>query len=152
MKSAVVDVNDVADYFIYKGKFYELQRGSISNLKLQKLLYYSQAWFYTLTGYKLFDEKVKAWAHGPVVPNIYYKYKKYGYNGITKKVNSIPPLIERNVNVKDVLKGVWRTYGDFSAKDLEKITHLEPPWQRARNTPSKEITVDKMKDHYKSYL
>jgi len=155
---AVVDVNDVADYFIYKSQFDARRRSSISPLKLQKLLYYSQAWFYTLMERKLFSDKIEAWVHGPVVPSIYDKYKRYGYNDISKNVDNIPQSIKRNEDVKDILDAVWYTYNQFDAKTLEKISHMESPWRKARGDlkayqPSnREITVEDMRNYYKTYI
>ena len=55
---------------------------SITHLKLQKLIYYSQAWSLALNGIALFEEDFEAWAHGPVIPEVYQEYKEYGFNAL----------------------------------------------------------------------
>ena len=50
----------------------------ISNLKLQKLLYYAQGFHLVIYGEPLFPETIEAWAHGPVVTSVYHQYKEYG--------------------------------------------------------------------------
>lgn len=68
----MVKPQDVADYFIWLAN----DSGSfISNLKLQKLVYYAQAWYLAIYGQSLFDEDFEAWVHGPIIPSLYQKYK-----------------------------------------------------------------------------
>jgi uncharacterized phage-associated protein len=100
----------------------------LSNLKLQKLLYYSQAWYLALYGKPLFGEDIEAWIHGPVVPCVYGEFKKYSWN-------PIPALLPAPVLTKKVtghLKNVSLAYGHLSAYQLETLTHSEKPWLNAR--------------------
>ena len=76
---------DVADYFLSKTD--EEAGDVISNLKLQKLVYYAQGFTLAVTGKPLFNEEIEAWQHGPVVPDLYHKYKDHGAYGIPAPTN-----------------------------------------------------------------
>jgi uncharacterized phage-associated protein len=106
---------------------------AITQLKLQKLVYYADAWFLANFDKPLIKEDFEAWAHGPVVPTLYAKYRSYGWN-------ALPP--ETGVKVSEDLDGyleaVFEEYGQYSAKKLEKMTHEETPWLEARGDLSPE--------------
>ena len=119
---------DIASYF--------LSKESMSNKKLNKLLYYAYSWTLTLLNdaeegisRRLFDDKFEAWVHGPVCPNIYHQYKVYGWDNIPKYVDCKHKLPEQIV---DVLEGVWKEYSKYSADQLESISHQESPWREQR--------------------
>src|SRR4051812_7079696 len=75
-----ITAEDVANFFLCC--IDEDAGDNISNLKLQKFLYYAQGFHLAMFGVKLFDEPVKAWTHGPVVESIYHKYKGFGAGAI----------------------------------------------------------------------
>lgn len=141
----MIDVLDVAKAF--------LSMGCMSHKKLQKLCYYAQAWYITLNGKPLFPDTVEAWAHGPVIPNLYKQYNKYGSKNIPKE-DSIPLNIRRKVGVSEFLKKIYRIYGQLSADDLELLTHTEDPWVNARLGKKEwepgydSISLDDMKYYY----
>ena len=66
---------------------------SITHLKLQKLLYYAQAWYMVLTENEaepiLFEEKIEAWTHGPVVREVYNKYSEMRYDSIPRPDDNV---------------------------------------------------------------
>jgi len=66
-KPPKIDADLIADYFIYKGKE---ENKPITNKKLQKLLYYSQAWYLVFNKKPLFKDKIEAWVHGPAIRTI----------------------------------------------------------------------------------
>lgn len=102
----------------------------LTNKKLQKLLYYAQAWNLVLNGEKLFDESIEAWIHGPVIPIVYHKYKEYRRMPIHEEVT-----FDKNVFTKKEIKTldeVWRVYGKFDGDYLEMLSHSEDPWIIAR--------------------
>ena len=123
---------------------------SITHLKLQKLLYYAQAWSLVLLDKCIFKEEIQAWMHGPVVPEVYDKYSAYAYNEIPKPEHC--PVIAKEY--EDVLEEVMKTYGIYQAKYLEMLTHSEKPWIEARgNLPlearcDKPISTETMKQYY----
>lgn len=89
----------------------------ISNLKLQKLLYFAQCYALISENRKLFDEPIEAWAFGPVVPDVYILYKQYGGANILRLARDTNP-----VSVKDqqILIAVFKKFKDWSATDLTK--------------------------------
>lgn len=122
---AETSARSVADFFI---RFAHDHGDQISNLKLQKLLYYAQAWFLALHRRPLFDERIEAWVHGPVVPPVYGEFKVWGWQPIG--INPDPPIL--NTDVRFHLEEVADVYAPLSAFELEKLTHSEAPWIDAR--------------------
>lgn len=123
---------------------------SITHLKLQKLLYYSQAWALVILERPLFDEDFQAWTHGPVLPSIFHEYKDYSWEAIPAPDTKVSIDEETEALLKDVLS----VYGELSAKRLESITHREAPWTEARGDLPDEarctgiISKDRMRDYY----
>ena len=105
---------------------------SLTNKKLQKLLYYSQAWNLVLRDKALFKEDFQAWVHGPAIPEVYKEYKGYGCSVIDVDVNEndFKALTEDD---KKILDEIWQVYGKYDASYLEILSHNEEPWQKARN-------------------
>ncbi|MBP0030303.1 Panacea domain-containing protein [Roseofilum sp. Guam] len=127
---------DIADYFIWLAN----ETGSfISNLTLQKLVYYAQAWHLALYDEPLFAEDFEAWIHGPVIPSLYQEYKSFGWRPILKDAN--PELPE---NIVQFLDELAQEYFACNGYELEQMTHFEDPWNWAReglppDEPSNEI-------------
>lgn len=139
---------DVADYFIRLAN----ETGSfVSNLKLQKLVYYAQAWYLALNDAPLFQEDFQAWIHGPVIPTLYQKYKDFGWRPIIQDVNPRLPEV-----IQEFLNEVAEEYFACDAYELEQMTHIEDPWNCARNglpsdTPSNAVIKKEwMKEYYSS--
>lgn len=122
---AVTNALDVAKFLVAQ---FQGAEDPITNLKLQKLLYYSQGWYLALNGNPLFEERIEAWPHGPVVRPVYGCFKKYQWNPITEMVEE-PKLTEE---VQAHLKEIMNVYGVHGAYYLEQLTHQEKPWQDAR--------------------
>jgi uncharacterized phage-associated protein len=147
----VVSVHDVADYFITK---VDLEAGDdITHLKLQKLVYYAQAWYLAMHDRLLFQNRIEAWAHGPVCREIYDRFRHFSWNPIPPKAALSAPS-EIDDDIKDFLDEVWEVYGQYSAAKLEQMTHEEPPWIEARKgimqgTPSQApISENVMREYY----
>lgn len=144
----------VAEYFIAKAK----KEGKyITNKKLQKLVYYSQAWFLVLKDKKLFEDKIEAWVHGPAIKSLYMKYKKFGFSPIEKNVED-SLLSNLSPNDKVFLDTIWSVYGGLDAGYLEMLTHSEVPWKDAREglemseNSVNEISTESMKNYYSQKL
>lgn len=141
----MISASDVAKYII--NAFHE-KEDLITNLKLQKLLYYVQGWHLGLYNKAIFEEELQAWVHGPVSPNVYQQYKSYKWNPISEEIKDIyefPLPIRKHINeVLDV-------YGMDTAWELERRTHLEDPWKFARGAipldaeSEAKITKDSMR-------
>lgn len=144
----MVKVQDIADYFIwlanYTGSF-------ISNLKLQKLVYYAQAWYLAIHDEPLFDEDFEAWIHGPVIPELYKKYREFKWKPILKEVEE-PKFTEE---VKQFLDEVADVYFGLDAYELEQMTHTEAPWIEARGEKPTDascneiISKESMREYFK---
>lgn len=139
---------DVARYII---GFFQEAGDPITNLKLQKLLYYVQGWHLGLYGEPAFEDNIQAWVHGPVQPGVYHEYKRFRWNPITDEVD-IPDLAKK---LRRHIDRVLDVYGGDSAYDLERRTHREDPWRDARKgIPSDQdcnnvIKKKAMRDYFK---
>jgi uncharacterized phage-associated protein len=134
METSGLSASDVAKYFILKSS----QEGRpITNKKLQKLVYYSYAWYLVSNDgqKKLFPERVEAWIHGPVIPKLYFKYKEFGFGPIDPKLGD-----KNNISgdEKILLDEIWDQYGKLDADTLEALAHSEPPWREARKNLDKD--------------
>ena len=120
----------------------------LTNLKLQKLVFYAQAWF--LANYKapLFDENFQAWVHGPVLPSLYKKYKDNGYKPISSDVKMEDMAKKIPEDIFSYLKEVAEVYMRYNAYELELMTHNEAPWLDARGDiePDTRCEVEISKD------
>jgi uncharacterized phage-associated protein len=101
----------------------------ISNLKLQKLLYYAQGFHLALFGVPLFSDRIKAWRYGPVVPDVWHRYKEADWGPIEKPADF--DFGRYDPQTRELLDEVNRVYGQFSAAKLRDMTHEEPPWREA---------------------
>ena len=116
---------DVAEYLLFK--IDEEAGDTISNLKLQKLVYYAQGCSLAINHEPLFDENLTAWQHGPVCIPLYYKYKEYGAGAIP--VPEELDLDKFSKEDQELLDEVYEIYGQFSAWKLRNMTHEEAPWK-----------------------
>ena len=116
-------VFDVAKYILE-------QQGATSALKLQKLVYYSQAWHFVWEDEELFPERIEAWAGGPVVPQLWRAHRgqhdaKHLRKGRTSRLSA---------SQKESINAVLGYYGGKPARWLSLLTHQEPPWREARTS------------------
>jgi len=129
----MANINDVCDYIIFKTKIDEDL--PLNHLKIQKLLYYVQAWHLAFFGRPFFDDKFQAWVHGPVSKIIYDRFKssKSLYSEITKdditNTNFLSVISEdKRLHIHKVLE----VYMPYSGAQLELMSHKEQPWIKAR--------------------
>jgi len=118
----------------------------VTPLALQKMLYYIQGIYMVLYDKELFSEECEAWAHGPVFKDVYEVFKNFKFNPIddTRFAMLQHRFKDLSDDEKKVIDLVVETFGIYSGKTLEKITHTEKPWQEARidclpNEPSDMI-------------
>ena len=122
----------------------------MSNMKLQKMLYYQQGFHLALFDTPLFNDDIEAWMYGPVVPAVYEKYKAYGREGI--KSDKDKEFAFSDPKEAALFNEVNKVYGKFSAIGLMNMTHNETPW---KNTPIGEghvIRKDLMRSFFKKRL
>jgi uncharacterized phage-associated protein len=141
------------------------QEYGISNLKLQKILYFIQAYFLinTRENHPCFYERIEAWDFGPVVPEAYREYKQYGSSDIPT-IQSFIRFDEENiwntrrvahddgiiaVSDQKMMKDVVDKFADYSATDLVTITHHQAPWKNAYEPyKNNEITIRAIEEYF----
>lgn len=118
----------------------------ITNLRLQKLLYFVQAKILVETGKPCFDDEMEAWEYGPVVPVVYNEYKGYG---------NLPIIEKQNVSEKiaDIIQGymseILNYFSDTPTFELVQITHGQTPWIEAKkNGLHSKISVESIKNFF----
>jgi len=129
------------------------EKDPLTNLQLQKLLYYAQAWSLVLRESELFSDEIEAWRHGPVVPAVYHSLPDgQGANQIhTDAFADAPDL---RAEEADFVRRVWEAYNPYSALQLSKMTHEEAPWIKAWGGRPKDgagndpISVDDLEDFF----
>lgn len=126
--AAMYTALQVADWF--RGAVDRDAGDAITHLKLQKLVYYAQAWSLALLDRPLFAEDVRAWAHGPVVLSVWHEFKRHGWDALPPP-DEVPEFDDESA---ELLRDVMRSYGEHSARKLEELTHAEEPWLRARGS------------------
>lgn len=136
-------VHDLAAYILS-------ETGAITTMKLQKLVYYSQAWSLVWDEKRIFQDRIEAWTNGPVVPALYRLHK--GQFKVSKwpkgDASKLTP------EQKETVDAVLLFYGNKPSQWLSDLTHNEAPWKAARlgcsdNVPSAaEITPASMAEYY----
>lgn len=143
---SMAKIDDVAKWF--------LSKESMTNLKLQKLCYYAQAWHLAIYQTPLVDTYFEAWVHGPVSPVLYQQYKKWRWFNIPRYYGQVSLT---NTEVA-YLEKVYQLYGKYSGEQLEGLSHKEDPWKNARAGRSsrqycmEDITHSDMENYYKRKL
>lgn len=123
----------------------------ISNLKLQKMLYYLQGFFIAAFDKKLFEESIEAWQYGPVVREAYFHFKDFGAAAIVLKGDE--NIIGLPLSENQLFQEVMQEYGQFSAIKLMKMTHEELPWKKTFNeNPQGEISYELLKEYFKTQI
>ncbi len=118
----MANVFDVAEYILRK-------LGPMPAMKLQKLVYYSQAWSLVWDEAALFDEEIQAWANGPVVRPLYDDHR--GLFTVRKIAKGNPEALTESQ--RETVDGVLKFYGQQSSQWLSDLTHQEAPWKDARS-------------------
>jgi len=122
----------VAEFFI---AFSNTTGDVITNLKLQKLVYYAQAWHLAIFGEPLFDDDFEAWVHGPVLPSLYQEFKEFRWRPIDRELDeySYFSIREKLGNqTTELLDEIIEEYYDLTGHELEQLAHTEDPWIKAR--------------------
>jgi uncharacterized phage-associated protein len=141
----VATAHDVAAYILSK-------QAPMSAMKLQKLLYYSQAWHLVWDDQPLFSERIEAWANGPVVVDVYARHRGQFTigewpTGDARRLTS---------DERETVEVVLRSYGDLDGRKLSHLTHAESPWRDARGNlhptarSNAVITEAAMQEYYGS--
>ena len=146
----------VANYFLDAGK---RDGVPLTHLKLQKLVCIGYGFYIAAYDERLFEERIQAWDLGPVVPELYHEFKRFGYAPITRKATTFDhqngefyaPRV-RDPRALIVLRIVWNLYGKVTATRLVQMTHGSgTPWRNARAKQRYPAEIDDadMKGHYR---
>lgn len=154
---------NVLDIAIYVINYANEKGAPISNLKLQKILYYIQAKFLVEKGERCFNEDIVNWTYGPVVEKAYNEFRQFGHREITPQNSyeeiqydtqsrSIKVSIKEfkddilNNDDKELIKSVVEHYYEYKPFELVKKTHEEDPW---KNTNQNDIiSIDSIRRYY----
>lgn len=135
------DVLDVCRFII---NYCDDQDYAISNLKLQKILYFIQAWFLcrSETRKACFKEEIEAWDFGPVVPEAYHEYKQFGSTNLPRVTfyiqrdeddfweSKVVPFNDDVITLgdKDIIRKLVDKFARYSTTTLVNVTHGQSPW------------------------
>lgn len=138
---------DVAKYLIHlrdideaEGQYY-----SLSNLKLQKLLYYCQGGHYRWDDEKLIEDRAfEAWPYGPVIPEVYKNFKKYGQSDVyLKDTETHLSNVQR-----ETIQAVWEQLKERDAFSLVESSHSEAPWENSKESNCLFISEKDIKEYF----
>ena len=138
-------VYDVAAYIL-------AQCGAMTAMKLQKLVYYCQAWSLVWDERPMFGSAIEAGANGPVVRDLYEQHR--GMFTVSNSPSGDPSALDKDA--RETVDAVLRTYGDKTSQWLSNLTHQERPWRDARGNlgpndrGEREITHAAMAEYYGS--
>lgn len=163
----MVNISDAAKYV---GLSLLVKGYSVSPLKLQKILYYAQAWHMVFFGRKntLFPDVPQAWVNGPVYPSIYNEYKdkvpgmcahldarSFGETDERAGLEAIAHKLDLTARQVELLESVINLYGSKKQNQLILFTHSEKPWTEKREglqpyeKSNEELSLDTMYSYYK---
>ena len=141
-------VHDVARYLLWLA---DRERTGLDHLKLQKLVYYAQAFHLAYRDEPLFTEPLHAWRYGPVSPDLWSRYRYTRGHLRPPEHSGEEQLDERS---RDLVEMVYERFRDLPASDLVRRTHDEWPWQeamkRADNGGSDVILPEAMRAYYRN--
>lgn len=122
-----------------------------SRLKLLKLLYYIQGYHLAMFDAPLFNDKMEAWLHGPVVPSVYQWVKNLTDEKLQNEAMNEKQINALNLHPQQtkLIREVLNIYNKYSAYGLRDKTHTEMPWlsvyEQGKNN---EITQDSLKNFF----
>lgn len=138
-------VNNVARYIL------EHKGGHMSTMKLQKLVYYTQAWSLVWDEKPLFDSRIEAWANGPIIPDLYDQHRGL----FTATIDTFPEDSEKlTEDEKETIDVVLGAYGHLNGQQLSDLSHSERPWREARKgvedgaSSTNEVSKEVMQEFY----
>jgi uncharacterized phage-associated protein len=140
----------VAKWFI---AWAEAEGEELSNLRLQKLLYYAQGHYLAERHQPLFRDPIQAWSHGPVIPPIYHEYKRFGSSSIELPESDPFDWDHVDEDTTEFLGRVWNTYGGLSAGRLRNMTHEERPWRAHWRDDERNVVIppEDMESYFRQF-
>lgn len=144
----VADIFDFANFFIDLSIHSE--EDPITNLRLNKLLYFAQGCSLARRGKALFPDKIEAWPYGPVIPTVYHSFKSYKDKPIKRVYKNYDATIFSQEEF-EILVDVAREYGKYTSPELVRISHKHgSPWEKAfNNNHGNEIQQEEIMNYFK---
>ena len=134
----------IAYAFVKKG----IEEGKfVTQMKLQKLVYFAQGYHLARFGTSLLKENFEAWTYGPVVPEIYQGFKLYGSKFITDTAGFLPTTDDINISrldekASEAINYTWEVLKDYEAMSLSNWTHQpNSPWSKAYDPDQKSTPI-----------
>jgi uncharacterized phage-associated protein len=131
----------------------------LTNMELQKLVYFAHGWYLALTGDPLLEEAVKAWNFGPVIPPLYNRLKRYGNGVVEDYIKEKDPITGEEVAspepqdayTRSVLLKVWQVYGHMDGVQMSYLTHKEgTPWYKTWQKEKYGVIPNELiRDHFR---
>ena len=146
---------DIANWFLWYNREQQLEQlqdnnydvyDGLTHLKIQKLLYYADGINLAITGKPLFEDKIYAWPHGPVIKNVYEKLSSNGSNEILFDDNNWEKIKKMNedTDLYNILQTVYDNYAGYTAWQLRQKSHIAGgPWQVTVDTKGMQKEIDK---------
>ncbi len=140
---------------------------SLTQMKLQKLVYIAHGFSLAIMSKPLIEENVQAWQYGPVIPSLYHEFKGYRGGPITSpatnviitddfEVSETAPTVDiEDTDTKELLDAVWGKYKKYSGPNLSDMTHREgTPWDKTFLPGVSGLAIDNniISNHYKSLI
>lgn len=155
-EETMLSINTIADYFLaLANESQEL----ITNMKLNKLVFYTQAWHLAIFKKPIIEEDFEAWVHGPVLPTLYQKYRGFTFQPIIKNKIDLKKIKSKfNPELKKLMSDIVEVYFPKTAYELEQLTHSEDPWKNARKGLEPDalstniITKESIQSYYSGLL
>lgn len=127
---------NITKYIVYRCNF---DGDAVTNLRMQKLLYFVYVWHLVKLGSPCFEEKFQAWPNGPVLASVYRELKQFGTQPIDSDFSELEKeedlkKLEKEIGkkTKDLVDGVYEEYAMFTPFELVVLSHEEVAWKNAR--------------------
>jgi uncharacterized phage-associated protein len=142
---------DIADWFVNRANLEKEENfgEGISNMKLQKILYFAQAAHITVENSPLFSEEIYAWKYGPVVDEVYHAYKGNQSTPIERPLSNKFEKLDSSTT--SFLEEVWQLFGKYTAAKLVEMSHAHAPWKSVYDgSRNKLISKNSIQKYYKN--
>ena len=124
---------------------------TISNLHLQKLLYYSQGFSYVFENRELFEDDFEAWKYGPSIPRVYNNFRVYGASPV--KPDRKIPFVQLSAEAQETLKATVQVVGRKDPWELVEKVQSEAPWKNNyRHSEDRIISKEDIKDYFQKAM
>ena len=142
--------NEIANYFLSKSV---KENKPITNLKLQKLVYMAHGFYEALKDEDLIREEIECWPYGPVIRDLYFKYKDFKNGTITVAIEDFQNKFNFSEDALKAIDFTWNTTKDLDAIQLSNWTHIEgSPWKQAMDKNEDIVSNDSIRQYFKQFL